>query len=75
MISESKRLQVFTCPHCSEEVRSLLTRRELEEGLRTSRLRLYHLVCDHSWDQPLGPQERTDLANFIKLEFPDQTPI
>jgi hypothetical protein len=72
MISESKRLQVFTCPGCLEEVRYLLTRRELEEALRTSRLRLYHPVCNHNWEQLLGPRERTDLASFIQLEFPDQ---
>jgi hypothetical protein len=71
MISESKRLQVFTCPHCSEDVRLLLTRRELEQGLQTSKLHLYHIVCNHRWDQPLGPQERTDLATFIEVEFPD----
>jgi hypothetical protein len=71
MISESKRLQVFTCPHCSEEVRLLLTRRELEQGLQTFRLHLNHIVCNYSWEQTLGPRERTDLANFIRLEFPD----
>jgi len=62
---------VFVCPNCSSEVRSLLTKRELEDGLSTSILRLYHVMCDHTWDERLGPQERMNIANFIQTEFPD----
>jgi len=71
MIAESRRLMVFVCPNCSSEVRSLLTKRELEDGLSTSILRLYHVMCDHTWDERLGPQERMNIANFIQTEFPD----
>ena len=75
MIAESKRLLVFVCPKCSEEVRSLLTKRELEDGLTASQLHLSHVMCDHTWDERLGPQERMNIASFILLEFPDQDSI
>jgi hypothetical protein len=71
VIAESKRLLIFTCPHCSEDVRSLLTKRELEEALASSQLRLYHVACDHTWDERLGPQERMNIASLIESEFPD----
>jgi hypothetical protein len=71
MIAASKRLVVFACPNCAQEVRSLLTKRELEEGLNNSQLHLYHTMCDYTWDERLGPQERMNIASFIKSEFPD----
>jgi hypothetical protein len=71
VIAESKRLLVFICPNCSQDVRSLLTRRELEEALASTQLRLYHAACGHTWDERLGPQERMTIASFIESEFPD----
>jgi len=71
MIAESRRLLVFSCPNCSQEVHSLLTKRELEDGLTNSNLHLYHVMCEHSWDERLGPQERQNIASFIQLEFPE----
>ena len=69
MIAESKRLLTFVCPNCAHDVRSLLTKRELEEGLTSSRLHLYHVMCEHAWEERLGPQERMNIAGLIQSEF------
>lgn len=69
MNDEKKVSLYFRCPNCSEPTSQLRDQIQLEKILEEGEIDLYHILCDHTWKQELGPGEKTNLAGLIEREF------